>query len=315
MPDPDDADHDLDPEQGTEDHHVPGDLLALYEVLEWQAALESTRGRPQAQATEAAPVPGTFVSRAGWGARPSRGVTRLDNPSGVTYHWEGPRMGVFPHSSCATKVRGIQAFHMDSRGWTDVAYNEIVCPHGVIYDCRGRDGRSAANGTNLGNSSSAAVCALVGQGDPQPRSLYVGMLAARQYLREGGTGSAIWSHGDWKATECPGVILREWVKAGCPDPTPPETPDKVRPMFDPPHILEPIVDAQPAPEGGVMLLARSGALYAYGGARAVLGANGQPWFAGHKAARLTYVGPADDSGRGRWQVTTATDEKFRLPLA
>ena len=80
-----------------------------------------------------------LVTRAQWGARPPRNRTPL-NPTGATAHWEGPHMGVFPHTACPSKVRGIQAFHMDSRGWSDIAYNAIVCPHGYVFEGRGPGG-------------------------------------------------------------------------------------------------------------------------------------------------------------------------------
>lgn len=208
----DDLDHELDPEQGEHDHHVPGDLLELYEVLEWEAALE---GRPvDARFVNPFADPGTVVSRAGWGARPPSGVTRLTDPQGTTWHYEGPTMGAFPHTSCPTKVRGIQAFHMNGRGWTDIAYNMLACPHGVAFEGRGRDVRSAANGTNTGNGSSHAVCALTGVGDPHPPGIFVGLLTARQYLMDGGTGPRVWTHREWKATACPGEPIHRWKLAG-----------------------------------------------------------------------------------------------------
>jgi hypothetical protein len=207
-----DADDDLDPEQGAEDHHVPGDLLELHEVLEWEAAQRSTFRQLTDRA--APPVAGSFVTRAQWGARAPRSVTRLSGPRGVTWHYEGPPMGVFPHTACATKVRGIQAFHMDGRGWSDIAYTHLVCPHGVVFEGRGAGVRTAANGTNTGNSLSLAVCALLGVGDPHPLTLFFGLDAARRRLMSAGTGAETWVHRDWKATACPGDPITRWHRAG-----------------------------------------------------------------------------------------------------
>jgi hypothetical protein len=107
-----------------------------------------------------------LVTRAQWGARPRKGTPTPLNPTGATAHWEGPHMGTFPHDQCDDKVRGIQAFHMDGRGWSDIAYNALVCPHGYVYEGRGPGVRSAANGTDAGNDADVAVCYLGGEGDP-----------------------------------------------------------------------------------------------------------------------------------------------------
>jgi hypothetical protein len=77
----------------------------------------------------------TLVTRGEWGARAPRSVTPLW-VNLVTSHWEGPHMGSFGHDQCAGKVRGIQNFHMDSRGWGDIAYNAVACPHGFVTAVR-----------------------------------------------------------------------------------------------------------------------------------------------------------------------------------
>jgi hypothetical protein len=212
-----------------DDHHVPAELLELYEVLEWageiQPAEEPLLLITPSTATQA-PV-ARFVSRAAWGARrPKYGYSSIrETAQGNTAHYEGPRMGAFPHTSCATKVRGIQNFHMDSRGWNDVAYNSIVCPHGYIYECRWYGARGGANGTSTGNKLSYAHCALIGEGDLVTADLKMGMTNVRRYFESLGSGTKQWGHRDWKATACPGEPLYDWVKSGwgfnTPTPTPP----------------------------------------------------------------------------------------------
>lgn len=235
------ADDTLDEEQGEADHEVPADLIELFEVLEWEEAVKSKRG-PIVNVGRSGP--GSYVSRAGWGARAPRGRTSLNNPQGCTFHYEGPRMGSFPHSSCATKVRAIQNFHMDGRGWTDIAYNEVVCPHGVIFEGRGADIRSAANGTNAGNGASHAICALTGVGDAHPMELFIGLKAARQILMSAGTGARTWCHRDWKSTSCPGDPIFNWQRAGMP------TSGTVPPV-DPPVIIPPQTGRCPDEPGRV----------------------------------------------------------------
>lgn len=171
------------------------------------------------------------VSRAQWGGKPPRSVTSLTPAYGTTVHYEGPHLGEFPHASCATKVRGIQKFHMDTRGWVDIAYTAIICPHGYIYEGRWVGVRTAANGTNDGNSSAYAVCLLAGEGDPITDPMLAALVDCIDYLDlHGGAGPSINGHRDWKPTQCPGgeayrelpAIRAVIAKRRTTTPTPPE---------------------------------------------------------------------------------------------
>ncbi len=152
-----------------------------------------------------------LVTRGQWGARPPRSVTPLDIDM-ASVHWEGPRMGTFGHDECAAKMRGFQAFHMDSHGWADVAYNAVVCPHGHVFEGRGRGVRSAANGDANANSASYAVCYMGGEGDPFTDEAKNAINDAVEWL-----GCSRWGvHRDWIATACPGDEITEWVRTGHP---------------------------------------------------------------------------------------------------
>lgn len=197
------------------DHIVPADLLDLYEVLEYNGAVQAPvvprtllRGLPT-------PVPGTVISRVQWGARaPKSKYTALSDKRGSTAHYEGPHMGIFPHESCPAKVRGIQAFHMDSRGWNDIAYSTLTCPHGEIFMCRG-DARTAAQGTNLGNATHYAHCILMGVDDVLTEAAKFALRAAFRMAREQwGAGDEEKVHSDWHATGCPGDPIRKFVRSG-----------------------------------------------------------------------------------------------------
>lgn len=88
-------------------------------------------------------------------------------------------------------------------------------------------------------------------------------------------------------------------------------PQGVKPMFDPPHRLLPVVASLNYPGGGALLLAENGALYAYGcpnnGAP-----DGKQYFAGRKAARLEYNPRWEEAGRPEphkglpWYIVIAT---------
>lgn len=157
-----------------------------------------------------------WVSRSAWGARPPSGSYNQLSPSpkGHAIHWEGPHMGTQPHDKCDDTVRGIQSYHMDKQGWSDIAYNIVVCTHGYQYEGRGKGKGSAANGTSQANYDWYAICALVGEGDAQPPELIQGLKDAAATARSWGAGNGSTGHRDHIATACPGDALYGQVKAG-----------------------------------------------------------------------------------------------------
>lgn len=198
-------------EEVPEDHSVPGDLLTLYEVLEYTGAIEAPKAAHPRRMTAAGP--GSVIGRAEWGARPPKSNPSVIHPEGTTTHYEGPKMGSFPHESCATKCRGIQAFHMNVRKWADGAYTAIICPHGYIYMMRGWRARTAAQGTDAGNTKSYAACLLMGDGDVLTDAAKAALVRFYALARsEGGAGPRRWVHKDWHSTSCPGVPATEFTR-------------------------------------------------------------------------------------------------------
>ncbi|MQA94424.1 MAG: peptidoglycan-binding domain-containing protein [Streptosporangiales bacterium] len=156
-----------------------------------------------------------YVSRSDWGAKYGRGPTNITpQRGGVAIHWEGPKMGTFPHSSCDDKVRGIERFHVQSNGWDGIAYTLLVCPHGYVFEGRGLGRRTAANGTNDSNQRYYAICALIGKGDAVPEALLDGMRDGVAYLRDHDAGNDVKPHSAFFSTECPGDRLRKWISGG-----------------------------------------------------------------------------------------------------
>lgn len=157
-----------------------------------------------------------WVSRSQWGARSPQGSgnTLSSKPKGHAVHWEGPKMGVPAHSSCDDTVRSIQNYHMDSQGWSDIAYNILVCQHGYQYEGRGKGKGSAANGTSQANYDWYAICAMCGEGDPQTPELIQGIKDAAATCRSWGAGNGSTGHRDHVSTACPGDALYSLVKQG-----------------------------------------------------------------------------------------------------
>ena len=162
---------------------------------------------------------GAFFTRAEWGARPPKSRSTNIAPAHVTAHWAGPspwRGGPMDPARSASLVRGIQAFHMDGQGWSDIAYTSLIDPWGNTFEGRGPGVRTAANGSNDGNQRSYAVCYLAGVGDPLTEPAKHAFL--REAQRLGQPLDRV--HSDWFSTSCPGDELRAWIRPGAPAPGP-----------------------------------------------------------------------------------------------
>jgi N-acetylmuramoyl-L-alanine amidase len=272
---------------GEEHPHVPLDLLTLYEVLEFSGKItldEQDAGTPLS-------ADGRILSRGGWRGREPRSVSTNITPStgGVAWHWEGPGMGSFPHSSCPTKVRGIQAYHMDSKKWADIAYNAMYCPHGVVFQGRWFGVRSAAQGTNDGNQRYYSVCYLGGEGDPfTPQAEEAAKLFRALATDHGKAGSNNLPHSAFHSTECPGDVIRVVVKkigAGAFPTNPLPSSGPVKPMIDPPLRADIVAWLVHPLTGGVAHLLVDGGVLAWN-APYCGNVKDKPYFAGRKPARL-----------------------------
>lgn len=168
--------------------------------------------------------PMKFVSRAEWGAEAPR-ADHGPHPHPLTKlacHWVGPGAGwPWDHSECAGRVLGIQRFHKYDRGWNDIAYNAVVCPHGYVFEGRGYGMANAANGGIDGDGSGhgdnheyVAVCYLGGEGDPFTDEAKDAFNDAGDWLD---ISSDAWAgHQDLVSTGCPGPEILSWVRAGHP---------------------------------------------------------------------------------------------------
>lgn len=170
-----------------------------------------------------------LVTRAEWGARPRVCSAPIPEEDGITVHYGGPSpwtgstinrstperfQATADHRRCASIWRAYQAFHLDNRGWCDIAYTSGVCPHGVRFEGRGPGLRTGAQGTNDGNRRSYATCYIAGEGDPLTAAAKLAFLDEDARLG----GALRWGHRDWHSTACPGEPLYRWKLAGFPRP-------------------------------------------------------------------------------------------------
>jgi len=150
-----------------------------------------------------------WVTRAQWRAAVgSRNANSVPiDVYGVALHWSGGTVGKDPHTACAQRVRGIQRFHMQSRGYADIGYSFLVCQHGHVFVGRGTAAGPASQGTNDGNLHYWSICWLAGPRDALSEPAKGAIRDLRLYLVQRGTGLSVRPHSYFVATSCPGVLL------------------------------------------------------------------------------------------------------------
>lgn len=163
-----------------------------------------------------------FEPRARWRARRPRSTSTLWATKPSTLHYTGPTITVsgkrtWSHDKCAGLIRGIQNYHMDANGWSDIAYNLVACPHGTVFEGRGLRKRSAANGTNSANATSHAILCLGGEGNAFGEGEKRAARDARDHIsRTTGVPNSLVPHSSHKPTKCPGDARRNWIRSGSP---------------------------------------------------------------------------------------------------
>lgn len=165
-----------------------------------------------------------MVSRATWDAKYDYDQTPTNihpEQGGVAIHYNGPALNLpADHSRCDAAVLGIERFHVQTRGWSGIAYTLLACPcpSRHLYVGRGLGKRTAANGTTVGNDHFYAIMALIGKGETPTDDLLATLRYGIDYLRAHGAGGRVVGHRDLYSTDCPGPKLYSWVKAGAPYP-------------------------------------------------------------------------------------------------
>jgi hypothetical protein len=156
--------------------------------------------------------------RKDWGAKdPAHPPTRLPSSAidELVVHYSSMdaerRMS---HDDCPGVVRAIQAFHQNSRGWSDIGYSWLTCQHGGVFEGRGWNVYPAA--TLNHNFHTQAVCFLGGDKEGRDDVTVAGREAlahvVREFHRVTGPGKVV-GHRDRVSTSCPGDELHAWVLA------------------------------------------------------------------------------------------------------
>ena len=160
-----------------------------------------------------------ILSRATWGAgAPKPGLLRSNRRpwTKITVHHSAMSSSGMAGASTGPSraaIRRIQDAHMGKEGWGDIGYHFLIDPAGRVYQGRSLayQGAHAGGSNNVGN---IGVC-LLGDFDarpPDPRALAsLEKLLGALSRRHGIARSSVKGHREFKATQCPGDRLMDWV--------------------------------------------------------------------------------------------------------
>lgn len=153
-----------------------------------------------------------IYSREEIGLRKPVGISSNFNflKGGVALHYGGPGPTKPPTDlqEVFSLWRAWQKFHIDGRGWKDIAYSFGVSDAGHVLMGRGFNTRCGANGTNDANERYGAICWL-GGGNAKPSDAAIDAIVDLiAYAREqGAIGIEVRPHNYFVKTDCPNGIL------------------------------------------------------------------------------------------------------------
>ena len=192
------------------------------------ATLATTASEPAKDGFPGLPA---VVSRRQWGADPSLGDRCWDPRFGDTFK------AVFVHHTAGSNdysraespavVRGVYAYHTQSRGWCDIGYNFLVDRYGTIFEGRRGGVRRPVRGAHSGdyNFDSTGISLMGTFEDVMPpramRRALVDLVTWRLGTAyHGGRGTTyiegrrfqrISGHRDAMSTSCPGARVYAWL--------------------------------------------------------------------------------------------------------
>ena len=174
-----------------------------------------------------------FLSRDVWTQHPPvRALTPFaaGEVLGVAVHYTGSARPLTDDPTVAQSCALLEAerrLHVTApRSWSDIAYNAAIDKAGRVFNLRGIEHRSAANGDERVNRAWAAVTFLVGVGEgPTPVQVEAFTAWRRLWLRRWPAATRVVGHRDLHSTECPGAPLYALVTAGRLSPGPPPQED------------------------------------------------------------------------------------------
>jgi hypothetical protein len=149
----------------------------------------------------------------GWGPTAARSAHPTN---GLVVHFDGSKQGLASkaHSACTAYWKNTRKFHMGpERGWLDIGYSFMVCPHGYVLEGRGVNHEQAAQPG--GNTTWYSCTFGSGPGEKPNAAQLQAFRDLRAWLRSSyGVGAAVTYHGKFISTDCPGTVLKAMVLNG-----------------------------------------------------------------------------------------------------
>lgn len=193
--------------------------------LEQQSRHRKERGTPEKSQKQQYAMP-DYVTRTEWdcpdGQEPSGPVTETDVTHQIVHHSAGPNSS----DDWPAVVRAIWDYHVNTNNWSDIGYNWLVDPNGIIYQGRGWiNGNDEVQGAHFcGTNSGTMGACLLGnfeEADPEPAALdaveellawksdqkNIDPLAQNYHSSSGLNLHTISGHRDGCSTLCPGENL------------------------------------------------------------------------------------------------------------
>lgn len=138
---------------------------------------------------------------------------------GVAVHYTGSTAKMGTTATLALSAKRLEAervFHVNDRGWSDIAYSYAIDQEGRVFELRGLDYRCAANGDQEKNQHYHAVTILIGQGDKPTPAAVEAFVDWRNdvFLKRFPHATAVVGHRDLFGTDCPGDPAYALVKNG-----------------------------------------------------------------------------------------------------
>lgn len=162
-----------------------------------------------------------YLPRSAWTSVPAGGGAMPPRPVGIAVHWPGSTtvIGSRTQADMAARLEGYRRFHVYGRGWSDIAYQVGIDQNGRVWDLRGIDRESAANGDQSVNLTYLACLFLLGPGETPGPALLQAFADWRRdkALVKYPTATRVVGHQDIRptgGTDCPGPITEALIKAG-----------------------------------------------------------------------------------------------------
>ena len=158
------------------------------------------------------------IDQAGWGSSTFYPDDPTFTPRFVVVHWGGTTSQVTDEP---LRLRIWQRYHINSRGWRDIAYNYAVGDSGTIYRCRGMNPGGHTSGVNdktpegdSYNDASIGVVWIGGANDtdgPSPAAYAAMARIVNGYVVK---GHRTVKQENGSSTACPGTDWLDWIAKG-----------------------------------------------------------------------------------------------------